>query len=146
MGGEGKKWSLGEATDIACGLVSELDAACERIEVAGSIRRKRLEVGDIEIVCQPKLKIQGQQTLFGLTQGKRVSVLPHHLEVMLAEGHIKKHPTDPKMGDRYMKLWKPVTVDGEGISVDIFAVLPPAQFGVIFLLRTGGKEFNFCDP
>jgi DNA polymerase/3'-5' exonuclease PolX len=146
MGGEGKKRSLGEATEIACGIVSELDPACDRIEVAGSIRRKRLEVGDIEIVVQPKMKIAGQQTLFGLTEGKRVSMLRHHLEVMIAEGHLMKHPTDPKMGERYMKLWRPIpdatSNNINGISVDIFAVLPPANWGVIFTLRTGGKEFN----
>lgn len=142
VGGEGRKWGLSEATDIACEVVRLLDPACERIEVAGSIRRKCLEVGDLEIVVVPKTKIQGQQTLFGLSEGKRVSVLPHHLEVLMAENKLQRHPTDPKMGEKYMKLRKPVTADGEGVSVDIFAVTPPANFGVIYLIRTGGKEFN----
>lgn len=146
MGGEGKKWSLAVAAQAACDLVTLLDPACERIEVAGSIRRKCLEVGDLEIVVVPKTKIQGQQTLEGLSRGKRVSMLPKHLEFLIFEGKLLRHPTDPKMGERYMKLWRPIpdatSNNINGVSIDIFAVLPPAQWGIIFMLRTGAKEFN----
>lgn len=138
MGGEGEKLSLEQASFIACEVISELDPACERIEVAGSVRRKRPEVGDLEIVCIPKTRLAGQLPLFGLAEGKRVSVLKSHLEVLIKEGKLQEHPTDSKMGKRYMKVQHPC-----GISVDIFAVLPPAHWGVIYLLRTGSKEFNF---
>jgi len=45
---------LSEATDYANYLKQELEPYCDRIEVAGSIRRQNPEVGDIEIVCIPK--------------------------------------------------------------------------------------------
>jgi len=41
------------ARDYAEKIVSELSPYCSRIEIAGSIRRKRPEVHDVDIVCIP---------------------------------------------------------------------------------------------
>jgi DNA polymerase/3'-5' exonuclease PolX len=43
-----------KALAIAQKVVSDLAPHCERIEIAGSIRRKKADVKDIEIVCIPK--------------------------------------------------------------------------------------------
>lgn len=43
--------NLSEARPIAERIKSELAPYCSRIEIAGSIRRKRQIVNDIEIVC-----------------------------------------------------------------------------------------------
>jgi len=43
-----------EARQKADALAAILAPHCERIEIAGSIRREKPEVGDIEIVCIPK--------------------------------------------------------------------------------------------
>lgn len=48
------KLPLQHAEQLAHRLVELLTPHCERIDVAGSIRRKKQEVGDIEIVCLPK--------------------------------------------------------------------------------------------
>ncbi len=45
---------LEDAQKIANHLVEQLSPHCERIAIAGSIRRKRPRVKDIEIVCIPK--------------------------------------------------------------------------------------------
>ena len=45
---------LEKAEKIARKYVDLLAPFCERIEIAGSTRRKKPEVGDIEIVCIPK--------------------------------------------------------------------------------------------
>jgi DNA polymerase/3'-5' exonuclease PolX len=42
-----------------------------------------------------------------------------------------------KQGQRYQEYWAP-----SGIKVDMFVVLPPAQWGYQFLIRTGPKEFS----
>lgn len=42
------------ALKIAEGLVCEFGPYCERVEIAGSIRRGKAEVGDIEIVAVPR--------------------------------------------------------------------------------------------
>jgi DNA polymerase/3'-5' exonuclease PolX len=44
---------LNKAKEIAAGIVAQLAPYCERIEIAGSIRRGRPEVHDIDIVCIP---------------------------------------------------------------------------------------------
>ena len=41
---------------IAESLVEKLRPACERIEIAGSLRREKAMVGDIEIVAVPRLE------------------------------------------------------------------------------------------
>jgi DNA polymerase/3'-5' exonuclease PolX len=43
-----------------------------------------------------------------------------------------------KMGNRYMALWDNCT----GVPIDLFCVLPPAQWGVIMTLRTGPADFS----
>ena len=42
-----------EAKDIAFDLVAQLAPHCSQIDIAGSIRRGRSTIGDIEIVCFP---------------------------------------------------------------------------------------------
>lgn len=91
---------------------------CERIEIAGSIRRRKAEVGDIEIVAKPLSTFD----LFGSPNGYHDLTLP--LPAV-------------KNGQRYKQYILP-----EGINLDLFIVLPPAQWGVIFALRTGGAEFS----
>lgn len=109
---------LNEAERIARKYADMLTPYCERIEIAGSIRRRKEEVGDIEIVAKP-LPIMD---LFGASNGHRDITLP--LPAI-------------KSGQRYKQYALP-----EGINLDLFIVLPPAQWGVIFALRTGGAEFS----
>lgn len=52
--------ALAEATGKS--LIQMLADTCERIEMAGSVRRQVFEVGDIELLCIPK---PGAVDLFG---------------------------------------------------------------------------------
>jgi DNA polymerase/3'-5' exonuclease PolX len=45
---------LAEAEAIAVGVMQQLEPHCEVISLAGSLRRQRPTIGDIEIVCVPK--------------------------------------------------------------------------------------------
>lgn len=45
---------LAQAQHIAVGVMQQLEPHCEVISLAGSIRRDRPTIGDIEIVCVPK--------------------------------------------------------------------------------------------
>lgn len=45
---------LDQARHIAVGVLLQLDPHCEVISLAGSIRRERPTIGDIEIVCVPR--------------------------------------------------------------------------------------------
>jgi len=45
---------LAEARKLAEQMVERLRPACDKIEIAGSVRRGKPEVKDIEIVCLPR--------------------------------------------------------------------------------------------
>lgn len=51
---EGPRFQFGPTYMLASRLVDVLAPECERIEIAGSLRRKKLTVGDVEIVLIPK--------------------------------------------------------------------------------------------
>jgi DNA polymerase/3'-5' exonuclease PolX len=112
------KIPLEEARRIAQKYVSLLSPHAERIEIAGSIRRGKPEVGDIEIVAIPEKVMD----MFGIACGYWEFSLPCKLI---------------KGGDRYKQFELP-----EGLYLDLFVVIPPAQWGVIFALRTGSAEFS----
>src|SRR5262245_14058081 len=63
MSSVGSRMSLARATQYAAQFVLLIADACERVAVAGSIRRQQAQVGDIEVLAIPKL-LQ-QSTLFG---------------------------------------------------------------------------------
>ena len=121
---------LEEAKTIADNWLQSLSPFCERIEIAGSIRRGKPEVKDIEIVCVPK--IEKQPDLFGF-EALKVNLLEFYIDSLLADNAIRIH----KRGPRYKKISL-----SEGICIDLFIVLPPSQWGVQFLIRTGPADFS----
>jgi DNA polymerase/3'-5' exonuclease PolX len=114
-----------EALRIAERIRDELLPECERIEIAGSIRRDKPEVKDIELVAVPKTRtiqdMLGYEVLISALERYQWSLLG----------------TLAKNGPRYKKI-----LTYEGITLDLFIVLPPAQFGVIYTIRTGPAEFS----
>src|SRR5262249_43464508 len=51
---------LEHANELALEVVELLGEACERIAVAGSIRRRRPDVADIEVVCGPRIETEAR--------------------------------------------------------------------------------------
>jgi DNA polymerase/3'-5' exonuclease PolX len=135
MGGEGKmEWV--KAHKIAKEIVEYLMAYCDRIEIAGSVRRHKPEVGDIEIVIKPKMILNPQSVLFG--EARLTDFTETGIKNAMDSGILAIHPKDKKMGEKYKKMWSP---KGQ-VQVDLFIVRPPATWGVIFTLRTGPADFN----
>ncbi len=117
------KLPLAQADRIAAKIVEALSPFCERIEVAGSIRRRRPFVGDVDVVALPR---EGQ--LAGLRERARqattvVTDAEQTLVVRLANGV-------------QLDLWlaRPAVKD--------FFSEVPTNFGTLLLLRTGSKEHN----
>jgi DNA polymerase/3'-5' exonuclease PolX len=131
--------ALPMAALIAQSLVNLLAPACARIEIAGSIRRRRPEVGDIELVAQPiqRLEIFTPAGQLFPECGWR-NLLDARLEELLAVDVIRKHPTDPKWGEKYRKLWQP----DAGVQIDLFILTPPAEWGPALVIRTGPADFS----
>ena len=131
----GTKIPLAAADRIAHALVEELAPACERIKVAGSVLRRKPLVGDIEIVCEPRMVEAPRVDLFA--PAPMVSALDTVLAALLAAGRLVHHPVKPPAdGDRYKRRW----ATKAGVQVDLFIVRPPAQFWVLFAIRTGPAE------
>lgn len=131
---------LEQALKIAEYYRDELAPYCERIEIAGSIRRKKSEVGDIEMVAIPKFKSISEANLFG-ERGQY-----NALETVIQEAH-QNGMGLIKNGSRYKQLVLPKNILGKGsnadvIYMDLFIVLPPSQWGVQLLIRTGPAEFS----
>ena len=103
---------------------------CERIEIAGSVRRCKPEVGDIELVAIPKLV--PALDLFADAPAVRS---PHFADAVLMMGTIEAgNPTTGK----YVKI---MAGDENPIQIDLFCAVPE-NWGWIFALRTGSADFS----
>lgn len=120
---------LQQASNIATQLVEYLRPHCDRIQVAGSIRRESPFVNDIEIVCQPKG--QPQEDLFGFVTGQIRS--KEFIQALTAIGEkVKGQPAD----GRYCRF----KVNGTPLEVDVF-MPEPADYFRQLTIRTGSRDF-----
>jgi len=105
---------------------------CERLEAAGSVRRGRPEVKDLEVVAIPRFReIQDENDLY--RQPKMVNCLKDHLNKMAAMGLI----TLTKNGGRYMAFdWM-----NTGLRVDLFTATEET-WPLVYMVRTGPPAFN----
>jgi DNA polymerase/3'-5' exonuclease PolX len=122
-----------EAIDLAKETRLLLQPVCERVEIAGSVRRLKPEVNDIEIVAVPK------RDPFDQLQLRLADMVSHKY---LLPGPESKDGKRPPMGPRYYRLTIPMTHAPGFMQLDLFAVLPPADFGVIYTIRTGSAAFS----
>jgi hypothetical protein len=149
MGGQ-TKTPLEAARAAAEKLMAALAPSCEQIAIAGSIRRGKAEVGDIELVALPKIKAPAQQLdLFGnaLPIGPQTSLLDAALDELIAAKRIVNKPpagiaTTTAWGEKYKKSWIWLNDALGWIQVDLFIVRPPAQWGPVFAIRTGPGDWN----
>lgn len=126
MSQSGRKMPLAEAERHASRLVGLLGSACERIAVAGSIRRRKPEVGDVEVVAIPT----AGRDLFGDPSG---SELDARLERLAREGVLS-----PVKGGAHFKQF---LVPDAGCKLDLF-LCNPATWGMVFTVRTGSASFS----
>lgn len=125
-----------DALQLAQQLRDDLAPACERIEIAGSVRRRSTHVNDIELVAVPKMRPGPRADLFG--DRPLVSGLDEQLDTLMARRRLSRHEAKA-WGPRYRRL----RAGGpDRIQVDLFIVLPPAEWGPIFTIRTGPSGFS----
>lgn len=133
---------LSDARTIADELVARMTPFCERVEIAGSIRREKSEVKDIEIVAIPLWSKQRDPTdLFG--QERPLNEL--HL---WATSHSQSGIEWIKPGTKEILPWQ-IRPDGKywrglltnDLKVDLFLCVG-GNWGVIFCIRTGSAEFS----
>lgn len=124
------------ARPIAEEIMEYIKPGCTQCEIAGSIRRGKPDVKDIEIVAAPDLDtfVWGYRSMMD----RLLDELERQQKIIKAKGQ-----------NKYRKYavyhTNPVTGWNETIALDLFMVTPPAQWGVIYTIRTGpgSKENNF---
>jgi len=127
------KIELSEARNIADKVRNHIAPAMDRIEIAGSIRREKPVVGDIELVAIVADREKLLQLLGDVGQTIKPSV----------PGVI---PWTPKPDSRYIRVRL-----NEGMNLDLF-IAKPENWGGLFLMRTGsaagadGNAFNGFTP
>jgi DNA polymerase/3'-5' exonuclease PolX len=110
-----KAW--GWAKDV----VEHLSPLCERVEIAGSLRRLKLLVHDIEIVCVPK----PTNNLLQETQYDPWEIIQTvDSWYMLIKG-----------GSMYRQY------SMGPINLDLF-ITAPEKWGIVFMMRTGPADFS----
>ncbi len=121
------KLPIGLARRLATKIVAELSGTCRRIEIAGSIRRDAVTVGDIELVAIPIV-----DSLFPGCPGQ--SRLTERLDQLVSQGRL----TPMKRGERFQQFG---VMAMQGLQLDIF-IVTPETWGVQLALRTGPAEFS----
>jgi DNA polymerase (family X) len=124
------KMELIKAREIAEELKRSLGPACERIEIAGSIRRQKPDVGDIELLIIPK---------YGGLMGEVNRLDQEIVDLML--GRVLDYRLN-KLGRRvYGPKNKLMVHVPSGVGVDIFST-DELCWHVSLVVRTGGKVTN----
>jgi DNA polymerase/3'-5' exonuclease PolX len=109
---------LDKAQEIAERVKAELAPHCDRIEIAGSIRRQKKTVGDIEMVAIPKPYDTG----------------------LFASGIASVIDRWPKVRGELPCKYTQRTLP-EGIALDLFFATPD-NWGLIIGIRTGSADFS----
>lgn len=131
-----KKFDRKIAISVAKELTNWLLGSCERIIVAGSLRRRKLKVGDVEIVYIPN----HVERAIDLLSSEQVSAVDIALENLIKAGVIAK-----RKNVRGSEVWgeknKLAIHVATGVPVDFFATTPEAWFNYL-VCRTGGALNN----
>ncbi len=123
------KMQYPKAKAIADKIVAKLEPHCEKIHIAGSVRRMKPDCGDIEIVCEPKrIKLHN---LFG-PNITHTSIKGDWSPLVNSLGSkIKGEPTG-----KYIQIKLP-----EGINLDLF--MPETEdYYRMLAIRTGSADYS----
>lgn len=121
------RYPLQQAQGVASEILRRLEPACERITIAGSIRRQKPVVGDIELLCIPRF-IDGIDQL-----DREIGLLVFQHVLGFRRNKLGSRVYGPKN-----KLMVHVP---SGIGVDIFST-DEVCWPVALVVRTGGEKTN----
>lgn len=130
------KYPRAAAIAVARELVGVLEPVVSEIRVAGSLRRMKREVGDVEIVFIPRI----EQRPDGLFDTRPVDLAAEAIDKLLDRGVLRK-----REGESGYAGWGPKNKLGvhaaSGIPVDLFATTAENWWNYL-VCRTGPKESN----
>jgi DNA polymerase/3'-5' exonuclease PolX len=126
---EKRKYPMADILPVAQALCKTIATACHVAVLAGSLRRRKELVSDIEIVCCPTR----ERNLWGdEDEDGRYSHLDETIKSLVAFERLAWDTDQPRNGP----AWKRFVVPSIGIPVDLF-VAKPGSYGPILAIRTG---------
>lgn len=135
-----RKFPRSVALDVARELLGVIAPHAERVIVAGSLRRKKPEVGDVEIIFIPKIVVQQDPTqLFAVPLKLNCTVTA--IEGLLVGGGVLAKRENVKGCEMWGEKNKLAVHVASGIPVDLFAATEENWWNYV-VCRTGGAESN----
>ena len=129
-------WSM--AFSVAQEICNALGQGCERIEIAGSLRREKPDVGDIEILYIPIQSEEPDPTdMFANRLGNLADA---RINVLLGAGILAKR-RNAKGSEVWGEKNKLAVHVASGIPVDLFTATSENWFNYL-VCRTGPAELN----
>lgn len=130
-----------EALPLAQSLLADLEPVCKRIEIAGSIRREKPDVGDIELVLIPEPgELVKDRDLFGEVVAEHYrNGFDDWIGFALAHGgwDWQLDPVNRRNGDAYKRLQHVES----GVCADLF-IVDERSWGGALAIRTGPADFS----
>lgn len=117
-----------EAKPIVEDIIERLHPHCMRIEPAGSYKREKTQIGDIEMVCIPKTEYRSYG-LFGKEEEIRVDGF---INAINQWEKVKGDPVEGKYTQR---------IHESGMKLDIF-IVTHVNWGIQLLMRIGPWEYS----
>ncbi len=135
-----RRWSLKKAEEVAEYLRMLLTSCCKNIVVAGSIRRRKSTVGDIELLCIPLVLVMSD--MFG-GPADRVDMLDRSLQELVREGILdyRRNSKGKHLGYGLKNKFMVHVASGSGIPVDVFSTTKE-NWAMSLVVRTGPAAFN----
>lgn len=128
--------ALDKAKKVAVEIGNKLLPFCDRLNIAGGIRRGKAEVHDIEIICQPKRVKVGTMDLFGEDTRKEEVSQDFAKKVLSIGKVIKGKPTG-----RMMQIEVENPFGSAKIMLDLF-MPEPYDYYRQFAIRTGSADYS----
>jgi DNA polymerase/3'-5' exonuclease PolX len=126
------------AKTIADNLKNELADHCTHLHIAGSIRRKKEEVKDIEVVCIPKQAISETRNLFNEVIASTRIIDPRFEAIVKNWGRVVKG----KITGRYMQIETTQVIEGISYIINIDLFMPQQHdYYRQLAIRTGSSEY-----
>lgn len=134
------KFARAAAIEVARELLTHVSPCAERVLIAGSLRRRKAMVGDVELLFIPRMKEGFRGDL--LAPPPMVSMVDEALEQLIAEGIIARRLSVKGTASWGAKNKLAVHVES-GIPVDLFAATAANWWNYV-VCRTGGSRSNIA--
>jgi len=129
------KWPRSAALQVAKELCARLKPFCEKLIVAGSLRRRKAEVGDVEILYVSRM----EERPLDMFSTQSVSLADEEIAKMLADGTLTKRPS--KTGGTAWGDKNKLAVHRSGMPVDLFRTVEESWCNYL-VCRTGPADSN----